>query len=485
MGGVFPEADGNFAAGESEMPRQLSGGSSWSPFAPARDGVAATVLVLVFAAAMLFGASHASALPAYARQTGQQCAACHNGFPELTPYGRLFKLNGYTFGGGGEAGLPRLSGMVIPTFTHTDTGEPGNTAHYGPNNNFDIATASLFYGGAIAPNLGAFAQLTYDDGPRQLHWDNTDIRYARATTLFDREVVFGASLNNNPTVTDVWNTTPAWGYPYESSQLALTPAAGTLIGGFAQQVVGVTSYAYVNRFYYAELGFYRTFSPRMETTLGASPFGPSIKGLAPYWRFAVEPQWGRSTWEFGTFGMAASLNPGRITGFGTDHSVDVGLDTEYQFLADRHSVSVMASWITENDTFTSTAAQLIAGGVAGPNTHDHLRTLNVKTSYFYNQTYGGTLGFFRLDGSGDPNLYPAGQFSGSATASPNSQGWIAELNYIPFNHGGPSFWPWLNVKYGLQYVYYTKFNGSSNNYDGFGRNASDNNTLFLFAWLAF
>ena len=39
----------------------------------------------------------AQAVPLYARQTGQQCAACHNGFPELTPYGRLFKLNGYTF----------------------------------------------------------------------------------------------------------------------------------------------------------------------------------------------------------------------------------------------------------------------------------------------------------------------------------------------------------------------------------------------------
>ena len=38
------------------------------------------------------------ALPSYARQTGQQCAACHNGFLELTHYGRQFKLNGYSTG---------------------------------------------------------------------------------------------------------------------------------------------------------------------------------------------------------------------------------------------------------------------------------------------------------------------------------------------------------------------------------------------------
>ena len=41
-----------------------------------------------------------SALPAFARQTGQNCVACHAGgqFPELTPYGRMFKLTGYTAG---------------------------------------------------------------------------------------------------------------------------------------------------------------------------------------------------------------------------------------------------------------------------------------------------------------------------------------------------------------------------------------------------
>ncbi|MHB1333589.1 MAG: cytochrome C, partial [Sulfuriferula sp.] len=42
----------------------------------------------------------AQAVPAFARQTGQNCVACHAGgqFPELTPYGRLFKLTGYTLG---------------------------------------------------------------------------------------------------------------------------------------------------------------------------------------------------------------------------------------------------------------------------------------------------------------------------------------------------------------------------------------------------
>src|SRR3569832_1901342 len=49
------------------------------------------------------------ALPAFARQTGQNCLACHAGgqFPELTPFGRLFKLTCYA--GGARAG-PRAGG---------------------------------------------------------------------------------------------------------------------------------------------------------------------------------------------------------------------------------------------------------------------------------------------------------------------------------------------------------------------------------------
>jgi len=37
----------------------------------------------------------------------------------------------------------------------------------------------------------------------------------------------------------------------------------------------------------------------------------------------------------------------------------------------------------------------------------------------------------------------------------------------------------------LQYVVYFQFNGAHSNYDGFGRNASENNTLYLLSWFAF
>ena len=60
-----------------------------------RLAVAVAAIVLL---ALLVGSDDAHAVPAYARQTGQECIACHVSFPELTSYGRYFKLTGYTIG---------------------------------------------------------------------------------------------------------------------------------------------------------------------------------------------------------------------------------------------------------------------------------------------------------------------------------------------------------------------------------------------------
>src|ERR1700731_4611715 len=64
-------------------------------------GLFAAVVVVVLAGLLTIGfAPPAQALPSFARQTGQPCGTCHTDFPALTPYGRRFKLLGYTAGGG-------------------------------------------------------------------------------------------------------------------------------------------------------------------------------------------------------------------------------------------------------------------------------------------------------------------------------------------------------------------------------------------------
>lgn len=417
------------------------------------------------------------ALPSYARQTGQECAACHNGFPELTPYGRLFKLNAYTFQGG-TLDWPGIAAMMVPSYTHTAKDQAGGAAPgFGANDNFAF-TGSLFYGGRLFDHVGTFAQITYDQTVNQITWDNLDLRYANFAQVGGRELLYGISLNNNPTVEDVWNSTPAWGFPFVGSGLAPTPAAATLIeGGLAQQVLGLTPYLYWNRLVYADIGAYRTLGPGTLRALGVTPGGTSaIDGIAPSWRFAVEPQWGNNSWEIGTFGLSAALVPQRLYGSGTDRLTDIGVDTQYQFLGARDSFSVQARYIYENQDLGASQALGLA-----TNGQNHLSSLNIKGSYYYKQMVGLTLGYFRLDGSADPLLYGGA----SANNSPNSDGYTAELDFIPYNYGGPKFWPWLNMKIGLQYVHYNRFNGAHTNFDGAGTNAADNDTVFLFTWLAF
>src|ERR1700720_3669645 len=145
--------------------------------------VFAAVSVLAVAAVCIVGVTPVQALPSYARQTGQQCAACHNGFPELTPYGRQFKLNGYVWSGG-ASNFPPIAAEPIPTFTNVRKGVDGGLAPgFGFNNDFAFA-GSLFYGCKIVDSLCAFAQVTFDNVPNTIHWANTDIRYATRSELF-------------------------------------------------------------------------------------------------------------------------------------------------------------------------------------------------------------------------------------------------------------------------------------------------------------
>jgi len=430
--------------------------------------------LLISACATLFvDLPEAHALPSYARQTGQQCAACHNGFPELTPYGRLFKLNGYTFGGGTSA-YPPLSALIRGSFTNTQAGQPGGAApHFGANNNFAFDEASLYYGGEIAPYLGTFAQMTYNGVGRVLSWNNIDIRYARAAQLFGAETIVGASVNNNPTVQDVWNTLPAWRFPYVSSDLAPSPAAATMIEqGFAQQVAGATAYAFWDRLVYLEGGGYGTLPSRTQSALGVnSADNNEIDGIAPYFRLALSHDWSRNSIEAGVVGMTASITPLRMHGFGANRLTDLGIDTQYQFLADRDSFSVEASAIFENQNLDASRALRLAS-----NGHDTLRSYHAKATYFYDQTYGAALGVFDVEGTSDSLLYASPPDN---SPNPNSAGITSEFDYFPFNYGGPNFWPWLNLKLGVQYIYYPKFNGVS------GRAAADNNTISVFCLNAF
>jgi hypothetical protein len=130
----------------------------------------------------------------YARQTGQPCGTCHTDFPALTPFGRRFKLLGYTTGGGKfrttpwlgaedfraaadrlrgfvqapdsgqeeaeKVWVPPVSMMAIAGFTHTQAPLTPPSAPYSTNENWVLSPVSGFWGGAVTDHIGAFAQVT-------------------------------------------------------------------------------------------------------------------------------------------------------------------------------------------------------------------------------------------------------------------------------------------------------------------------------------
>src|SRR5476651_74701 len=101
----------------------------------------------------------AHALPAFARQTGQNCVACHAGgqFPELTSYGRLFKMTGYTIG---SRSIP-LSAMGIASYTRSSS--PTDDPAFAKDAAALFQTGSVFVAGKVSENLGVFAQATYNN----------------------------------------------------------------------------------------------------------------------------------------------------------------------------------------------------------------------------------------------------------------------------------------------------------------------------------
>jgi hypothetical protein len=417
-------------------------------------------------------------IPSFSRQTGLACSACHTSFPQLNAFGRNFKLNGYTLTAKetiaeqaeGEAPLrltaiPGLSAMIQASYTTTNEAVPGTQ-----NGDVDLPQQfSFFYGGAIAPKVGAFVQVTYAAEDGSLGFDNADVRFATHARVAARDMVLGFTLNNNPTVQDVWNTLPAWGYPFASAAVAPAPAAASLIDGtLAQQVAGLGTYAFWNNMFYGELSLYRS-APQGAANPPDESSELTTKGVAPYWRLTFERQWGPHSVMLGTYGLHARLFPTGVSG-STDEYTDIGIDGQYQRRLGPGSLTARTTWIHESQNLD---ASFEAGAAANPS--NTLDTYRLNGTFYLDRGIGFTLGFFTISGDADTGLYQPGDVDGSRTGEPDSNGFLGQLD----------FGPWLNTRFALQYTLYNKFNGAGTDYDGSGRNASDNNTLYLLGWLVF
>ncbi len=429
--------------------------------------------------AMRLATSPAAAVPSFAEQTGQPCSACHiGGFgPQLTPFGRTFKLEGYTMRAGDALTNP-VSAMAVASYVASSKDQPSPPADgFGVNDNVALDQVSVFVAGGIGNHFGGFTQWTYDGVGRAFSWDNLDLRATDHVTLDGMDVLVGVSLNNAPTVQDAWNTLPAWGYPYTGSDLAPAPAAATIFdGGLAQSVLGTSAYAYWDSTIYTEAGLYWTPSHNFLSAMGTDEGPGPIDGAAPYLRVAYQKDYGEQNIEIGAFGFFPALHPeGDTTAGKTDSYSDLGVDGSYQFMGNGSSIyTVNARFTHEQQNLRAT---FLLGGAAGAS--NTLEDVRFDTSYYWNNTIGGSVQVFDTWGSRDALLY-----ADSATFRPDSAGATFQIDGTLFGRDMSVLGGRFNLRAGLQYTFYTKFDGASTNYDGFGRNASDNDTVRLFIWTA-
>lgn len=451
------------------------------------------VRLLAVLLGLIAAAAESVALPSFARQTGLECVACHVSWPELTPVGRQFKLGGYTLikeapaderplvslERDGPPPLLPLAAFAQASVTRTaKTDTPGADASSFPaQDRLALQQLSLFLAGRMADHVGAFAQWSYDGVAHHSAVDNVDIRVADHYEGKGLDVVWGLSLNNSPTMSDIYNSTPVWGFPFVSSSVAATPSASTIIEeGLAQQVAGLSAYSMWNRTVYAELGGYRTadgvFSVLRAGTDRST--AAALRGTAPYGRLALQHEWdgGSQSAMVGAFGLRATKYPDPLNPNGaTDTFSDLGIDAQYQYITSAHRISGQLNYIHETQDLGGTFG---LGNSANP--HNKLNSFSSKVTYYYDVKYGVSLGYHHISGDADTALYPSGvAVAGSASGRPDSSALILELDWLP----------WRDRRFTLQYTAYQKFNGGTTNYDGLGRNAKDNNTLYLVAWFPF
>jgi len=400
----------------------------------------------------------------------------------------MFKMNGYIWSAHEEKPyetVPPLSAAQTWSYTHTDRGQPGlenlPTIHFSTktNDNFSYPQqANFFLAGRFYGRLGGFVMGTYDGADNKWATDNVDIRLSDVLTFGEHHnLLYGATFNNGPTVQDVWNTLPAWSQ-LVSSEVAPGPAASPSIANLGAQVAGVGAYAFLDDVLYAEITPYLSGKTGVYSFATAGNTKDTVTdGPSPYWRLVLYKNKGSHSLSLGHVGLydktfeTGSHGP-------TNDFLDVGGDVQYQWNSKPHFVTFRSTFIWENQGLAAAKADK-----AAMHSRDTLYTAQFWASYRYYNLAGVTFSLFDIEGRRDHVLYAPGAVGGSRNGDPSSIGQFIQFDLLPFSRWFHQLWPALPMtQFALQYTFYERFNGARHNYDGFGRSASDNNTLYLLAW---
>jgi len=461
----------------------------------------ALTMFLFGGAALTLVSTPAQAVPSFARQTGLACEACHTIPPELTPFGRRFRLNAYTLTTRPPlvsdidehkkntvwlTDLPGMSILLQATYDHWDRALPDSnhpTTAKSQSDTFQFPQQfSIMYAGAVSDHIGAWMQMTYLQNTGNIGVDNNEVRYSDHTD--NNDWLWGVTLNNNPSFQDVWNTGEAYGIPYfpvQSLYSATQPLGNTglrspLMTQFPGLAAGLGGYVWYKDSIYVEFSEYHSAKSGSmianEDSSNLNTGGGTIDNFAPYWRAAYEHDWGYNSVEVGTSGMyikfvpsvnypTQTLVPGNVNRY-----TDISFDWQYQYNGQHNIFTFLGHYTHENQ---ENDPGLVPMYFSNPT--DHLNTLQMTGEYYYNRTYGGLVSFVRNTGTPDP------AFNGG-NGSPANQFEVFELDYLP----------WFNTRLLLQYDLYNVVNNYQNPFFFLGASnpkASNNNTFVVGLWMDF
>jgi hypothetical protein len=489
---------------------------------------------------LMLAAPPARAVPPFARQTGLACEACHTMPPELTAFGRRFKLSGYTLTTRPPlvndvddhkkntlwlTDLPGIAVLAQIGYDHYDRAPPDTGAPYPAHAQSDTFQFpdqfSLVYAGAVTDKVGAWLQLTYNGQGGSVGVDNIDIRYSDHT--FDNKWLWGVTANNYVTFQDVWNGFGSYAIPnfntvtLWSGGVGGAGLSGPIINSFGPGIVaGVGAYGFYNDSLYFELSAYHSSfagggTPTTDSTnLGVN--GGALDRFAPYARVAYEYDWGYHSATIGATGMyvnwipsngyisaqqtlaanaaavaagtpgtppytpSQTFNPGAVNRY-----TDLSVDWQYQYNGQHNIFGFLGHLVHErqqnSDQLTAATFSGLQGGPIYSNATDTLTQFQATAEYFRDRRYGGLVSFTRTTGTTDV-------LANGGDGSPANQFEVFELDYVP----------WLNFRFILQYNAYQVVannqnpfnlaNGRFPNSPGFPNvKASDNNTWVLGLWM--
>jgi hypothetical protein len=249
-----------------------------------------------------------------------------------------------------------------------------------------------------------------------------------------------------------------------------------MITKLGSQAGSIGVYALVDRSVYLELSYYRVateFWRWMSAGISFQNGGVNhLDGYNPYWRGYWTHASGPHSLMVGTFGMQANVFPNSAVPSGPDDVfTDYGFDSQYQYLGERHKVTLRGSYIYENRRFDGGFPLGLVEDAKG-----NLKALNLSGSYTLGNAWTFHAGYFLTNGNNDSVLYGVTSPSGEqVSASPRTTGYTLEIDRHVTQ----------NIQLMAQYRGFFDVNGRRHNIDGIGRNASDDNTLWLSVFFGF